>query len=226
VTGGRLNAARAVNTAVDAPDRAVTAAASGGAGSATVAISGPPPDVTAIRVFDSSFQLLGAAMSSSVTITGLAAGDNSFTVLASYADGRVSPVASTSAYVSPLPVPPSAPPTPVPAPAAPTPTAPTTTTPPPTVRPAPLITGVQLMRRGSRRSLVFRVARTSRVTVTLSKLTRGRYRKVSSTRVRMAAGLQSLPLTSRLLGMRVPRGRWKVAVGTGETTATVAFTRR
>jgi subtilisin family serine protease len=224
VTGGRLNAARAAGTAVDAPDRTVTVTATGGAGAATVAIGSSPGDATAIRVFDSSFRLLGAAMSSSVTVTGLAPGMNSFTVLASFADGRVSPVASASAWVGPAP----APPVPAPAPTTPTPTAPAPAPPAtaPTVTPAPLITGMQLMKRGSRQSLVFRITRTSRVTVTLSKLTRGRYRKASSRSVRMAAGLQSLPLTSRLLGMRVPRGRWKVAVGTGETTATVAFTRR
>jgi len=41
----------------------------------------------------------------------------------------------------------------------------------------------------------------------------------SATTVRMTAGAKSLPITSRLLGMRVPDGRWKVTVGTGMATA-------
>jgi hypothetical protein len=39
--------------------------------------------------------------------------------------------------------------------------------------------------------------------------------------------MQSLPVTSRLLGMRVPRGHWRVTVGTSTATvASVTFTRR
>jgi hypothetical protein len=41
------------------------------------------------------------------------------------------------------------------------------------------------------------------------------------------SGLQSLPITSRLLGMRVPKGAWRVTLSSGTSpTATVAFTRR
>jgi hypothetical protein len=88
------------------------------------------------------------------------------------------------------------------------------------------VTGVQVVTRGGRRSLVFRVTRTSRVTVTLSRLRGSGYRKASEKTVRMAAGLQSLPITSRLLGMKVPTGRWRVTVGSGTAVATVAFVRR
>jgi hypothetical protein len=88
------------------------------------------------------------------------------------------------------------------------------------------VTGVKVVTRSGRRALVFRVTRTTRVTVTLSKLSGGRYRKASARTVRFAAGPKSLPITSRLLGMRVPSGRWKVAVGAGSAVATVAFVRR
>jgi hypothetical protein len=110
--------------------------------------------------------------------------------------------------------------------AAPSVTPPATTVPaPPKTRPA-AVSNLQIVTRRGRRSLVFRVNRTARITVTLSRLRGGHYRKTSSKTVRMASGLQSLPIGSRLLGMRVPSGRWQVTVGAGTATATVAFTRR
>jgi hypothetical protein len=62
--------------------------------------------------------------------------------------------------------------------------------------------------------------------VALARLQGTTYRQTASRSLHMAAGLQSLPVTSRLLGMRIPRGRWRVTVGTAAHTASVAFIRR
>jgi subtilisin family serine protease len=228
LTGGRLNVARAVGAAVDAANKTVVPAATGGVASATVSLQSAPNDVVGFKVYDARYTLLGSSTSGPVTVNGLAGGTQTFTVLASYSNGRTSPAASATATVTPAPpAPPAVAPAPsvAPVPAAP---APADVPPPPTTT-SPLlpVSGLAVVTRSGRRSVVFRVARTTRITVTLLRLRDGRYRRTDSRTLRMAAGLQSLPLTSRLLGMRVPRGRWKVKVGTGTTAvATAAFTRR
>jgi hypothetical protein len=94
------------------------------------------------------------------------------------------------------------------------------------IRSAP-VSGVRIVRRGAHTALVFRVATTTRVTVTLARRQGGTYRRTGSKTVRLTPGMQSLPVTSRLLGMRVPRGRWRVTVGTADATAaSVTFTKR
>jgi hypothetical protein len=220
VTGGRLNAARAVGAAVDGPSQAVIAGAQGGTTSATITMASRESDIGSYLVYDGGVYV-GTSGARVFTINGLAAGSHTFTVVArntSGMDSAVSAPATVTVQAAPTP----APATPVqerPGTAG----LPTTTT--PTVTPSS-VGGVQIVRRGGRRSLLFRVTGTARITVTLLKLQGGRYRRTSSKTVRMAAGLQSLPITSRLLGMRVPRGRSQVTVGTGAAVATVAFTRR
>jgi hypothetical protein len=87
---------------------------------------------------------------------------------------------------------------------------------------------VQILRRNGRRTLTFRVTRTARVTFTLARRSGStRYRTTATKTLRLVSGLQSLPITSRLLGMRVPKGAWRVTLSSGTSpTATVAFTRR
>ncbi|MEA2179606.1 MAG: hypothetical protein QOG77_2903 [Solirubrobacteraceae bacterium] len=222
VTGGRLNAARAVGATVDAPTQPHIDSVQGGAGTATIVMRSRESDIATYAVYSSVDGYLGTTTSPTISIGGLPAGTRAFSVVARNTSGQDSP-ASAPVAVSVGATPPApAPSTPAPAPARPgTIGIPTTTA--PTTGP---VTGVQVVTRGGRRSLVFRVTRTSRVTVTLSRLRGSGYRKASEKTVRMAAGLQSLPITSRLLGMKVPTGRWRVTVGSGTAVATVAFVRR
>jgi hypothetical protein len=222
VTGGRLNAARAVGATVDAPTQPHIDSVQGGAGTATIVMRSRESDIATYAVYSSVDGYLGTTTSPTISIGGLPAGTRSFSVVARNTSGQDSPASAPVAVsVGATPLAP-APSTPAPAPARPGTTGiPTTTA--PTTGP---VTGVQVVTRGGRRSLVFRVTRTSRVTVTLSRLRGGGYRKASEKTVRMAAGLQSLPITSRLLGMKVPTGRWRVTVGSGTAVATVAFVRR
>ena len=87
---------------------------------------------------------------------------------------------------------------------------------------------MQILSRRGRRTLTFRVTRTARVMFTLARRSgAGRYRTTATKTLRLVSGLQSLPITSRLLGMRVPKGAWRVTLSSGTSpTATVAFTRR
>jgi subtilisin family serine protease len=224
VTGGRLNAARAVGAPVDAPSRPVSAVATGGDRMATVSVSSPPGDLAGVSVYDTGYHLLGSSTSSTVTVNGLAGGVQKLLVVATYADGRVSPVATaTAAVTAPEPVSPPVLPPATPAPAPPPVQLPQ---PPRADAPAARITGVRLVTRHGRKSLVFRVTRSTRVTVTLYRYSRGHYHRSGRTTVRMAAGNRTLRVTSRLLGMRVPHGRFRVRVATVDASATVASSRR
>jgi hypothetical protein len=226
VTGGRLNAARAAGAPVDAPDRPVTAVATGGTGSARVSLQSAPADVAGVKVYDQGYRLLGSSTSSTVTVGGLPGGVQRFVVVATYADGRVSPVASAAATViGPAPTPPPTPAPVTPAPKLPVADAPTDDTGGTDDEPAP-VSGVRLVTHHGRGTLVFRLTRTTRVTVTLYRYSHGHYRRSGRRTVRMTAGTRSLRVTSRLLGMRVPHGRFKVRVAAGDVAATVASTRR
>jgi thermitase len=232
VSGGRLNAARAVGAAVDAPPAPVIASAQGGVHAATLSLTPRESDIASFRVYEGA-TLVATSSSESIALSGLADGPHTFTVVARNTSGMQSPASSPASVTVtnaplPPPPPPPAPPTVTPQPELPLPGAPiddTGGTDRGGTRPAP-VTGVKLVTRHGRTSLVFRVGTSTRVTVTLSRLHRGRYRATRSRTVRMAAGRRSLPVRSRLLGMRVPTGRWKVTVRAGKTTATVAFTRR
>jgi hypothetical protein len=177
-----------------------------------------------VSVYDTGYHLLGSSTSSTVTVNGLAGGVQKLLVVATYADGRVSPVATaTAAVTAPEPVSPPVLPPATPAPAPPPVQLPQ---PPRADAPAPRITGVRLVTRHGRKSLVFRVTRSTRVTVTLYRYSRGHYHRSGRTTVRMAAGNRTLRVTSRLLGMRVPHGRFRVRVATIDASATVASSRR
>jgi thermitase len=219
VTGGRLNAARAVGATVDPPSQPVIASATGGVNTATITMASRETDVSSYLVYEGG-SLLKTSSSPTIVLGDLAAGSHTFTVVAQNTSSHSSPASGSAsvAVTDPAPV------TPTPQP-----------TPPPTERPGTItipaptpsvVTDVTLVKRGGRTSLVFRVNRTARITVALSRLQGSTYRQTASRSVQMAAGLQSLPVTSRLLGMRVPRGRWRVTVGTAAHTASVAFTRR
>ena len=220
VTGGRLNAARAVGATVDAPSQPVVNGAAGGVNAATITMTSRESDVSTYLVYENG-NLVKTSSSATIPVTGLAAGSHTFTLVAQNTSSQTSPASApvTVTATDPPPVTPTPPVTPSPPAERPgTATAPT---------PAPSpVSDVRLVTRRGRTSLMFRVNQSARITVTLLRLQGGSYRRTASKTVRMAAGLQSLPVTSRLLGMRVPRGRWQVTVGTAAHTATVAFTRR
>jgi hypothetical protein len=227
-TGGRLNAARAVGAQVDAPSIPVVQSAQGGAGSATITMASRESDITGYIVLENGTPI-ATSSSRSISLPGLAVGAHTFTVIARNTSLLDSPASAPVSVTVGAPAPP-APERPgtIGDTAPPAPTRPGTIgLPPVTTTPATNVTGVQLMTRGGRRSLVFRVTTTTRVTITLLKRRGGTYRRTGAKTVRMAAGLQSLPIGARLLGMRVPAGRWQVRVSTaGTPVATVAFTRR
>jgi thermitase len=224
VTGGRLNAARAVGATVDAPTQPRVDAVQGGVNAATIVLRSRESDIASYAVYSTTGGYLGTTTSPTISVGGLPAGAHTFSVVARNTSGLDSPASAPVTVNVAAPTAPAPAPSPTPTP---TPTRPGTIgIPSPTVTPAPPVTDVQLTTHRGRRSLVFKVTHTTRVTVTLSKLTGGRYRKASAKTVRMAAGLQSLPITSRLLGMKVPVGKWQVTVGTGSAVATVAFVRR
>jgi subtilisin family serine protease len=230
VTGGRVNAARALGVATDAPSRPVFEVAQGGVNAATLQLASRESDIASYSVSTAAGAHLGTTTSRVVSISGLTAGSHSFVVTARNADGQDSPAAvatvDVSAPASPTPPTPTTPTTSTTSTTAPT-TATTTTTPTPTT---PRITnpvrGVQVVTRRGRRTLTFRVVRSGNVTVTLKRLQGGSYRRTASRTTRMAAGMQALPITSRLLGMRLARGRYQVTIGSGSAVTTVAFTRR
>ena len=221
VTGGRLNAARAVGAATDAPTQPVIRAAQAGRDSATLTMSTREADIASYHVYDASTgAYITGATSPTITIGGLAAGTHHFVVVARNTTDQSSPTSAVASVVIPAATSPAA----------------TTTTqkrggtatlPATQVSESPLA-DVRILSRNGRRTLTFRVTRTARVTLTLAKRSGGtRYRTTATRTVRLVPGLQSLPITSRLLGMRVPKGAWRVTLSSGSSpTATVAFTRR
>ena len=218
VTGGRLNAARAVGAATDAPTQPVIASAQAGASSATLTMSTREADIANYRLYDAATGVpLTSATSPTITAGGLGAGRHDFVVVARNTDGQDSPTSAVASVV-------------IPAASSPTTTqkrAGTATHPATQVSESPLA-DVRILSRHGRRTLTFRVTRTARVTLTLARRSGGtRYRTTATKTVRLVPGLQSLPITSRLLGMRVPKGAWRVTLSSGSSpTATVAFTRR
>ena len=218
VTGGRLNAARAVGAATDAPTQPVIRAAQAGRDSATLTMSTREADIASYHVYDASTgAYITGATSPTITIGGLAAGMHHFVVVARNTSDQSSPTSAVASVVIPA--------------ATSSPTVPTTTQrragTATQVSESPLA-DVRILSRHGRRTLTFRVTRTARVTLTLAKRSGGtRYRTTATKTVRLVPGLQSLPITSRLLGMRVPKGAWRVTLSSGSSpTATVAFTRR
>ena len=178
-------------------------------------------DIASYRLYDAATGVhLTSATSPTITAGGLGAGRHDFVVVARNTAGQDSPTSAVASVVIP---------------AASSPTATTTTQkragtatlPATQVSESPLA-DVRILSRNGRRTLTFRVTRTARVTLTLARRSGGtRYRTTATKTLRLVPGLQSLPITSRLLGMRVPRGAWRVTLSSGSSpTATVAFTRR
>jgi thermitase len=217
VTGGRLNAARAVGAATDAPSQPVVQAAQPGRDSATLTMATREADIAAYHAYDASTgAYVTSATSPTITIGGLAPGTHHFVVVARNTSGQDSPASAVASVVIPAVT-----------------SSPATTT---TQKRADTATqvsesplaDVRILTRHGRRTLTFRVTRTARVTFALARRSGGtRYRTTATKMLRLVPGLQSLPITSRLLGMRVPKGAWRVTLSSGTTpTATVAFTRR
>jgi thermitase len=218
VTGGRLNAARAVGAATDAPSRPVVQAAQAGHNSATLTMATREADIAGFHAYDASTgAYVTSATSPTITIGGLAPGTHHFVVVARNTSGQDSPASAVVSVVIPA--------------VTSSPTATTTTQKragtATQVSESPLA-DVRILTRHGRRTLTFRVTRTARVTFALARRSGGtRYRTTATKTLRLVPGLQSLPITSRLLGMRVPKGAWRVTLSSGTTpTATVAFTRR
>jgi hypothetical protein len=214
VTGGRLNAARAVGAATDAPTRPVVLAAQPGRDSATLTMSAREADIASYHVYDAATgAYVAGATSPTITIGGLAPGTHHFVVVARNASGQGSPTSAVASVVIE---------------AATSVSTPRTATIPATEVSASPLADVRILTRHGRRTLTFRVTRTARVTLTLARRSgAARYRTTASKTVRLVPGLQSLPITSRLLGLRVPKGAWRVTLSSGTgPTATVAFTRR
>lgn len=226
VTGGRLNAARAVGAATDAPSRPVIVSAWGGARTATLTMSTREADIAQYLVYDAATgAYITSATSPTITLGGLSGGGHSFAVVARNTSGQDS-LASAPAGVSvqdpPAPAPARTPPS-QPQP----PTRSVTPTPPATAVTRPPFTEARILSRHGHRRLTFRITRTARVTVTLSKRRGSAYRRTGTRTLRLRPGRQSLPITSRLLGMRVPKGAFRVTLSSGASpVATVAFTRR
>jgi hypothetical protein len=214
VTGGRLNAARAVGAATDAPTRPVVLAAQPGRDSATLTMSAREADIAGYHVYDAATgAYVTGATSPTITIGGLAPGTHHFVVIARNTSGQDSPTSAVASVVVQ---------------AAAAVSIPRTATIPATEVSASPLADVRILTRHGRRTLTFRVTRTARVTLTLARRSgAARYRTTASKTVRLVPGLQSLPITSRLLGLRVPKGAWRVTLSSGTgPTATVAFTRR
>jgi hypothetical protein len=217
VTGGRLNAARAVGAATDAPTRPVVLAAQAGRDSATLTMSTLEADIAGYHVYDATTgAYVMSATAPTITIGGLAAGTHQFVVVARNTSGQDSQTSAIVSVVIPAAVSTMTGQRPG-----------TATIPTATVSDSPLA-DVQILSRNGRRTLTFRVTRTARVTFTLARRSGStRYRTTATKTLRLVSGLQSLPITSRLLGMRVPKGAWRVTLSSGTSpTATVAFTRR
>ena len=223
VTGGRLNAARAVGAATDAPTRPVVLAAQAGRDSATLTMSTREADLASYHVYDAATgAYVTSATAPTITIGGLAAGTHQLVVVARNTSGQDSP---TSAIVS------------VVIPAASTSTGGATTT----EKPAGTAThpgddeGLRLPAgrradpqppRPADAHVPRHPHRAGHVHARQAQR-RTRYRTTATKTLRLVPGLQSLPITSRLLGMRVPKGAWRVTLSSGTSpTATVAFTRR
>ena len=222
VTGGRLNAARAVGAATDAPSQPVIASAQAGASSATLTMSTREADLASYGLYDAATgAYLTSATSPTITVGGLGAGRHDFVVVARNTSGQDSPTSGVASVVLQAPSPPTTGTTTTQKPAG------TATLPTTHVTESP-IADVRILTRHGRRTLTFRVTRTARITLTLAKRSgAARYRTTATKTVRLVPGLQSLPITSRLLGMRVPKGAWRVTLSSGSSaTATVAFTRR
>ena len=223
VTGGRVNAARAVGAATDPPTQPVVIAAQAGGESATLTMSAREADLASYHVYNATTgAYVTSATAPTITIGGLAAGTYHFVVVARNTSGQDSPASAIVSVAIPA--------------ASSTSSGGATTTekrtgtatlPAATVSDSPLA-DVQILSRHGRRTLTFRVTRTARVMLTLARRTgAGRYRTTATKTLRLVSGLQSLPITSRLLGMRVPEGAWRVTLSSGTSpTATVAFTRR
>ncbi len=222
VTGGRLNAARAVGAAPDAPTQPVVVSAEASANSATLTMSTREADIAGYDVYDAATgAYVTSATSPTITIGGLAAGRYDFAVVARNTSGQDSPASAVAGVMVPAAA--------YPSPVATTPiTQRSGTATIPTARVSgPPVTGVTILSRNRRRTLTFRVVRTARITLTLARRSGGTYRPTATRTLRLVPGLQSLPITSRLLGMRVPHGAWRVTLSSGTSpTATVAFSRR
>ncbi len=195
-------------------------AAEAGRESATLTMSTREADLASYHVYNATTgAYVTSATAPTITIGGLAAGTHHFVVVARNTSGQDSP---TSAIVSVV-IPASSGGATTTETRAGTATIPATTQ----VSDSPLA-DVQILSRRGRRTLTFRVTRTARVTFTLAKRSgSSHYRTTATKTLRLVSGLQSLPITSRLLGMRVPKGAWRVTLSSGTSpTATVAFTRR
>ena len=223
VTGGRLNAARAVGAATDAPTRPVVLAAQAGRDSATLTMTTREADLTSYHVYDAATgAYVTSATAPTITIGGLAAGTHQLVVVARNTSGQDSP---TSAIVS------------VVIPAASTSTGGATTTEKPAgtatipattkVSDSPLA-DVQILSRHGRRTLR-----------SASPAPRGSRSRSPGAAAPLATGRRprrrcgSCPACSRCRSPRgcsacaSPRGAWRVTLSSGTSpTATVAFTRR
>ena len=223
VTGGRLNAARAVGAATDAPTQPVIRAAQAGRDSATLTMSTREADIASYHVYDASTgAYVTSATSPTITIGGLAAGMHHFVVVARNTSGQDSPTSAVASVVIPA--------------ATSSPTAPTTTQTRAGTATIPATTGLrvparrrQILSRHGRRTLTFRVTRTARVTLTLAKRSGGTRYRTHGDEDRPAR----VPACSRCRSPRgcsacaSRKGAWRVTLGSGSSpTATVAFTRR
>ena len=83
VTGGRLNAARAVGALPDPPSQPVVVSAEAGASSATLTMSGREADIASYLVYDAATgAYLTSATSPTIVVAGLGDGPHDFAVVA------------------------------------------------------------------------------------------------------------------------------------------------
>jgi thermitase len=225
VSGGRLNAGRAVGASQDPdglpPAQLSAVSATGGVNSAVVSwpASGDA-NLAGYRVwrYSGSWQLQAdvGTGTTSLTVPDLAAGTASFAVTAYDTwdnDSDLSPVATASVQA-----PATAPPVSTTPPTSTTPTTPTTPT------TAPEVTSLRVVRsQGRVRAIVFRLSAAAQVRLGLARRTGLGYRASATRTAHMAAGTQSLPVSSRLLGVRLRHGRWLVTVRAGSSEKSVSL---
>jgi subtilisin family serine protease len=215
VTGGRLNAARAVGD-VDVIAPAAPAGLRANAGNGRVTLSwqaNGEADLAGYRVYRD-----GAAPEGTTATSYVAAGLTNgaavtFRVTALDGAGNESAPAVVSAT-------PSAPPPPIPPPAPPQVVPPTPTV---TAPPAPALSAVALHGRvcaRCRATLRFRLSAVSQVRFTLQRTGGRRTSRV----VAFPAGAQRVTIGKTLLGMRLKPGRWTLTVALGAAGKTLRFT--
>jgi thermitase len=180
VTGGRLNAARAVGAATDAPSQPVVQATQAGRDSATLTLATREADIAAYHAYDASTgAYVTSATSPTITIGGLAPGTHHFVVVARNTSGQDSPASAVASVVIPA--------------VTSSPTATTTTQKragtATQVSESPLA-DVRILTRHGRRTLTFRVTRTARVTFSLARRSGStRYRTTATKTLRLVPGL-------------------------------------